>query len=157
MKDYDCNAALKAMVLNIDEIICLIRQLFDRFHVSHSFKTLNSFRNSVLWVALNSKAFQKSNVLRTSPRFKYRRTCSQEQLQNILSYLLKGSIEYYCIFSFTDRIQRRFLKKNDEEPISKNLTSFAKNSSRCLIATDWISLASKPAKFIFFLGKIKHK
>jgi hypothetical protein len=150
MKDYDCNAALKAMVINVDEIICLIRQLFDRFHVSQSFKTLNSFRNSVLWVALSSKAFQKSNVLRTSPRFKYRRTCSQEPLQNIQSYLLKGSIEYYCTLSFTDRIQRRFLKKNDEEPISKNLTSFAKNSLRCLIVTDWISLASKPAKFIFF-------
>ena len=37
MKDYDCKEALKAMVINIDEIICLIRQLFDRFHVSLSF------------------------------------------------------------------------------------------------------------------------
>lgn len=34
MKDYSCDLAINSMVENIDEVLILVRTLFERFHVS---------------------------------------------------------------------------------------------------------------------------
>ena len=94
MKEYDCEAALKAMKINVDEIICLIRQLFDRFHVSLCLLFNQLFRNYALLVGLNSRVYLKCRGLRTSRRSKSRRTYNPALLPNIQSYpWLKDNIE----------------------------------------------------------------
>ena len=34
LKDYDCSKAVDSMVKNVDEVITLMRTLYNRFHVS---------------------------------------------------------------------------------------------------------------------------
>ena len=36
IKDYSCELAINSMVQNVDEVLILVRTLFERFHVSKS-------------------------------------------------------------------------------------------------------------------------